>query len=121
MVSGFGGDPHIIARVMLKHFGLDPDRNVKFVRVPHQMAALPRCTKAWFLNDCGTSARYGSKKAGLNILARSQEIVSYPVTGLIATVKKINEKPYEIKRVIKAGIRVVTGTYGRNGRVRFNS
>ena len=49
MVSGFGGDPHIIARVMLKHFGLDPDRNVKFVPGPHQMAALPRCTKAWFL------------------------------------------------------------------------
>lgn len=45
------------------------------------------------------------RKLGLNILARSQEVVSYPVAGLIATEKKIKENPNEIKLAIKAGIK----------------
>ena len=39
------------------------------------------------------------------MLARSDELFSWPISGLIATVKKIKEKPDEIKRVIKAGIK----------------
>jgi ABC-type nitrate/sulfonate/bicarbonate transport system substrate-binding protein len=42
---------------------------------------------------------------GFVILARAHELFSYPASGLVASVKKIREKPDEIKRVIKAGIK----------------
>jgi ABC-type nitrate/sulfonate/bicarbonate transport system substrate-binding protein len=45
------------------------------------------------------------KKLGFVVLARSHELFSWPVGGLLATVKKIKEKPDETKRVIKAGIK----------------
>src|SRR5438034_9922194 len=45
------------------------------------------------------------KKLVFNFLARADELLTYPEDGLIATVKKIKEKPDEIKRVIRAGIK----------------
>jgi ABC-type nitrate/sulfonate/bicarbonate transport system substrate-binding protein len=92
--------------VILKHFGLDPDRDVQFLRGPAaegRLAALDQGLVAATI--VGPPLDLEGKKLGLNILARSQELVSYPVTGVIATVKKIKEHPDEIKRVIKAGIK----------------
>ena len=45
------------------------------------------------------------KKFGLNILARSQELLSYPERGLSVAIKKIKERLDGIKRVIKVGIK----------------
>ena len=45
------------------------------------------------------------KKLGFVVLARSHELFNWPISGLVATAKKIKEKPDEIKRVIKAGIK----------------
>jgi ABC-type nitrate/sulfonate/bicarbonate transport system substrate-binding protein len=43
------------------------------------------------------------KKMGFVVLARAHEFFSYPTSGVVASVKKIKEKPEEVKRVIKAG------------------
>jgi ABC-type nitrate/sulfonate/bicarbonate transport system substrate-binding protein len=107
-VSGIGGDPHIIARLIFKHFGLDPDKDVTFVRsaagsAEGRLAALSH--GAVPATIVGAPLDLEGKKLGLNILARSQDLVSYPVAGLVATVKKIKGRPDEIKRVIKAGIK----------------
>ena len=45
------------------------------------------------------------KKMGFVVLARANELFSYPIGGLVASVRKIKERPDEIKRVIKAGIK----------------
>jgi ABC-type nitrate/sulfonate/bicarbonate transport system substrate-binding protein len=42
---------------------------------------------------------------GFVVLARGYELFSYPNSGLVTTIKKIREKPDEIKKVIKAGIK----------------
>ena len=42
---------------------------------------------------------------GFVVLARADELFSYPLSGLVASVKKIKERPDEIKRIIKAGIK----------------
>ena len=47
---------------------------------------------------------YG-KKLGFHVLARAEELFTYPISGLIAPDKKIREKPDEIKRLIRAGIK----------------
>jgi len=42
---------------------------------------------------------------GFVVLARAHELFSYPTSGVVASVKKIKEKPEEVKRAIKAGIK----------------
>jgi ABC-type nitrate/sulfonate/bicarbonate transport system substrate-binding protein len=46
-----------------------------------------------------------AKKLGFNILARAQDLLTYPEGGLSTTMKKIKERPDEVKRVIEAGIK----------------
>jgi len=61
-----------------------------------------------------------AKKKGFNILARADDILIFPETGLVAGVKKIQEKPDEIKRVIKAGIKANRYIRGnRDGTIQF--
>jgi ABC-type nitrate/sulfonate/bicarbonate transport system substrate-binding protein len=42
---------------------------------------------------------------GFNVLARAEDLFTYPISGLIANTKKIKEKPDEIKRLIRTGIK----------------
>lgn len=46
-----------------------------------------------------------ARKKGFSILARAGDILIFPETGLVTAAKKIREKPDEIKRVIRAGIK----------------
>jgi hypothetical protein len=45
------------------------------------------------------------KKMAFVVLARAHELFSYPVSDIVASVRKIKERPDEIKRTIKAGIK----------------
>jgi len=100
-----GGGPDLVARLIIKHFGLDPDKDMTFVRGGNE-TALARMKQG--LMDA-TSAPvpwdYRAKKMGFNVLARAEDLFTYPISGLIAHTKKIKEKPDEIKRLIKAGIK----------------
>ena len=48
---------------------------------------------------------YQAIKMGFNVLARAQDLFTYPISGLVAHTKKIKERPDEIRRVIRAGIK----------------
>src|SRR5262245_24852957 len=100
-----GGAPDMVARLMIKHFGLDPDRDMKFIR-SESVGALPRMNQGLIdAQALPVPWDYHGKKMGLSILARAEELFTYPISGLIAHTKKIKEKPDEIKRVIRAGIK----------------
>ena len=45
------------------------------------------------------------EKLGFIVLARAHELFSFPVSGLIVSERKLKERPHEIGRVIKAGIK----------------
>jgi len=105
-LNSFGGGLEGTVRLMFKHSGIDPDKDVKFI------ATGPVETRFAALKQGLTHATAGSppvdylgKKLGYVVLARAYELFSYPNTGLVASVKKIKEKPDEVKRVIKAGIK----------------
>ena len=105
-ISNFAGLSIFGARVIAKHFGLDPDKDVKFVAIGAVEARFIRLTQG--LVDATMLAPpldSEAKKKGFNILARAEDILIFPETGLVTGVKKIQEKADEIKRVIKAGIR----------------
>src|SRR5262249_53308816 len=48
---------------------------------------------------------YQAIKMGFHVLARAEDLFTYPISGLVAYTKKIKDKSDEIKRLIKAGIR----------------
>ena len=120
-ISTFGGVSIFAARVMAKHFGLDPDKDMKFVAIGAVEARFIRLTQG--LVDATILAPpldSEAKKLGFNILARAEEILIFPETGLVTGVKKIQEKPDEIKHVIKAGIKANRYIRGnRDGTIQF--
>jgi ABC-type nitrate/sulfonate/bicarbonate transport system substrate-binding protein len=117
----FGGVAHFAARVMGKHFGLDPDKDMKFIAIGPVEARFASLTQG--LIDATLLAPpldYEAKKRGFNVLARADEILIFPETGLVSGVKKIHERPNEIKRVVRAGIKATRYIRGnRDGTVQF--
>lgn len=101
-----GSSPHIVTRLILKHFGLDPDKDVKSVpggSADSRIAALQQGLIAAAVVP--PPFDFFGKKLGFSILARAQDLLTYPEGGLSTTIKKIAERPDEIKRVIEAGIK----------------
>ena len=120
-ISTFGGLSIFGARVIAKHFGLDPDKDIKFVAVGAVEGRFIRLTQGQI--DAAILAPpldSEAKKKGFNILARAEDILIFPETGLVTGVKKIQEKPDEIKRVIRAGIKANRYIRGnRDGTIQF--
>ena len=105
-LNTYGGALESIARLIVKHFGLDPDKEVKFLptgTMDSRFAAMKQGLTAATLGS--PPVDFLGKKLGFVVLARAHELFSLPASGLVATVKKIKERPDEIKRVIKAGIK----------------
>jgi NitT/TauT family transport system substrate-binding protein len=105
-INGFGDNLEIVGRMIFKHFGLDPDKEIKFLATgptEARFAAMKQGLIAAALG--GPPADFLGNKMGFVVLVRSYELFSFPVTGILASVKKIREKPDEIKRVIRAGIK----------------
>jgi ABC-type nitrate/sulfonate/bicarbonate transport system substrate-binding protein len=105
-ISTFSGLSIFGARVIAKHFGLDPDKDLKYVAVGAVEGRFIRLIQG--LLDAAVLAPpldTEAKKQGFNILAKAEDILIFPETGLLAGVKKINSNPDEIKRVIRAGIK----------------
>jgi NitT/TauT family transport system substrate-binding protein len=101
-----GSSPHIITRLLLKHFGLDPDKDVKSVpggSADSRLASLQQGLIAATVFP--PPFDFHAKKLGFNILARASNFISYPEGGLSTTTKKIKERPEEVKRIVRAGIK----------------
>ena len=101
-----GSSPHIVTRLILKHFGLDPDKDVKSVpggSADSRIAALQQGLIAAAVVP--PPFDFFGKKSGFRILARAHDLLTYPEGGLSTTAKKIAERPDELKRVIEAGIK----------------
>ena len=105
-VGAYGATTDVIARMIFKHFGLDPDKDVKFIAGGEGPTRLNAMNQGLFAATV-TSAPGDSQgaKMGFHVLVRAFELFSYPNSGILAHVKNIKEKPDEVKRVIKAGIK----------------
>lgn len=105
-LNTYGGTLESIARLIFKHYGLDPDKDAKFLptgTLDSRFAAMKQGLTAATLGS--PPIDFLGKKLGFIVVARAQELFNFPASGLVASVKKIKEKPDEIKRVIKAGIK----------------
>ena len=104
-LNTFGGTLESIARLISKHYGLEPDKDVKFLAtgtVESRFATMQQGLTAATLGS--PPIDFLGKKLGFVVLARANELFNFPASGLVASVRAIKEKPDQIKRVIKAGI-----------------
>jgi NitT/TauT family transport system substrate-binding protein len=101
-----GGALESIARLMFKHFGLDPDKEIKFLPLGTNERRFSAMKQGLTAATMGSPPLdFLGKKMGFVVLARAHELFSYPTSGVVASVKKIKEKPEQVKQVIKAGIK----------------
>jgi NitT/TauT family transport system substrate-binding protein len=105
-IQGFGTTIDVMARMILRHFGLDPEKDVKFLATgegPARLASMKQgLTAATVISAPGD---FQGIKMGFIILARAYELFSYPNSGLSSSEKKIKENRDQVKHVIKAGIK----------------
>jgi ABC-type nitrate/sulfonate/bicarbonate transport system substrate-binding protein len=105
-LNSIGGGLESTVRLMLKHYGLDPDKDVKFLATGGADTRFAALKQGLTVATAGsTPVDYIGKKMGYVVLARAYDLFSYPNTGLVASVKSIKENPNRLKRVIRAGIK----------------
>ena len=116
-----GGALESTARLIFKHFGLDPDKEIKFLALGTSERRLSAMKQGLTAATMGSPPLdYLGKKMGFVVLARAYELFSYPTSGVIASARKIKEKPDEVKRVIAAGIKATRYIrQNREGTIQF--
>jgi NitT/TauT family transport system substrate-binding protein len=105
-VSTYGATSDVAARMMFKHGGVDPERELKIVPLGAERARFGALREG-IIDVAVLSPPADSEAAryGMNVLARFYELFKLPFTGLGLNNKKLKEKPDEAKRMLKALIR----------------
>ncbi len=105
-ISSFGATPEVAARLMIKQAGIDPEKEIKILALGSDAARLTALKQRVVdVVVISPPADTQMEKQGYKILARAYELFSFPYLGLGTHLRKIREKPDEIRRVIKATIR----------------
>ncbi len=105
-ISSFGATPDVAARMMLKQAGIDSDKEIKILALGSdaaRLAALKQRVVDVVVISPPTDAQM--EKQGFRILARAYELFNFPYLGLGTHMRKIKEKPEEIRATIRATIR----------------
>jgi len=104
-VAGIAGGQHIATRVILKKYGLDPDKDVVF-KVVNAGSRLPGMMSGSMdagLMEYGEAFR--AKKSGFKILLNAAEHYSILGGAIGASTKKLREQPDQVKRFLRANVR----------------
>ncbi len=105
-VSTFGATADVAARMMFKYSGVDPEKEIKIIALGADQARFTALREGIVdVIVISPPADHEGKKFGFRVLARAYELFNFPFVGLGANLKKINDRPDEIKRVIKALIK----------------
>jgi NitT/TauT family transport system substrate-binding protein len=113
-VGSYGSTPDIVARMVVKHFGVDPEREIKVLALGSDGARLAALKEGVVdVIIVAPPVDFEGQKMGFNIVSRAGDIFRFPYNGLGTSVKKINERPDEVKRVLRSLIKA-------NGFIRSN-
>jgi NitT/TauT family transport system substrate-binding protein len=101
-VPGLLGSQHLSAKFILKHHGLDPDKDViyRFVDSGTRIAGILSGAIDSSMMDYGEAFR--AKKAGLKMLVNAADLHGLLAGGLAVNIKKLKEQPDQVRRMLKA-------------------
>jgi NitT/TauT family transport system substrate-binding protein len=105
-VSTYGSTSDVMARMMFKQGGVDPERDLKIITLGAERARFAALREGLVeVAVLSPPADSEANRVGFNVLARAYELFKLPFTGLGANTKKLKEKPDEVKRMVKALLR----------------
>lgn len=102
-VTAVGGTNYISTRLVLQHFGVDPDREAKIIAIGDEKL-MYEALKIGRVDAVMVAPPFSVvlKREGFPLLAHTSQVTSIPFVGLSATVKKISQNRSQVKRVLKA-------------------
>jgi ABC-type nitrate/sulfonate/bicarbonate transport system substrate-binding protein len=105
-VDSFAGTMEYLARVAAKHYGLDPNRDIKVLVTgssPNRVAALKRNLIDATPIDIAFAVK--AEEEGLKRLLNLAEIVDLPISGVAVLEKKLATDRAQVKKVLRAVLR----------------
>ena len=106
-VPGLLGSQQISAKFILKHYGMDPDKDViyRVVDTGTRIAAMQSGSIDSSMMDYGEAFR--AKKAGLKFLVNAADLHGLLAGGVAVNIKKLKEQPDQVLRMLKAMTRAL--------------
>jgi NitT/TauT family transport system substrate-binding protein len=104
-LASIGGTNHISTRLTLRQFGLDPDKDVKFLAIGDEKLMYDTF-KFGRVDSVAVAPPFSVqlKREGFPLLAHTADYVTIPFSGLGTTVERIKNNRPQIKRLLKAEI-----------------
>jgi NitT/TauT family transport system substrate-binding protein len=105
-ISSFGGTPHSEAIMILRKYGMNPEKDVTFLQIGGSASRYTALESgaiqaAMLVPPFNNFAR----KHGFNQLLGFNDVMNIPLGGLTVHTQRIKEKPDEIVKMIKALLR----------------
>lgn len=106
-VPGFLGSQHVSAKFILKHHGLDPEKDVVYrvVDTGSRIGAVLSGSIDSSMMDYGEAFR--AKKAGLKLIVNAADLHGLLAGGLAVNMKKLKEQPDQVRRMLRAMTRAL--------------
>jgi NitT/TauT family transport system substrate-binding protein len=104
-LASIGGTNHISTRLTLRQFGLDPDKDVKFLAIGDEKLMYDTF-KFGRVDSVAVAPPFSVqlKREGFPLLAHTADYVTIPFSGLGTTVERIKNNRAQIKKLLKAEI-----------------
>lgn len=104
-VTSVGGTNQISTRLLLQHYGIDPDREVKMLAIGEEKF-MAEALRVRHVDAVMVAPPFSVilKREGFPLLANTAKVVSIPFVGLSATLEKIRQNRSQVKRVLKAEV-----------------
>lgn len=102
-LASIGGTNHISTRLTLRQFGLDPDKDVKFLAIGDEKLMYD-AFKIGRVESIVVAPPFSVqlKREGFPLLAHTADYVTIPFSGLGTTTDRIKTNRAQIKRLLKA-------------------
>jgi NitT/TauT family transport system substrate-binding protein len=105
-VSNYGATSDVAARMMMKQGGVDPEKELKIIQLGAERGRYA-ALKEGIVDVAVLSPPTDTDaiRSGYRVLSRFHEHFKLPFTGVGTNLKKLKEKPDEVKRMVKAMLR----------------
>lgn len=104
-LTSIGGTNHISTRMTLRHYGFDPDKEVKFLAIGDEKLVYD-AFKFGRIDAVVLAPPFSLqlKREGFPMLANTADYVVIPFSGLGTTIERIKSNRPQVKRLLKAEI-----------------
>ena len=103
-VAGMAGGHHIATRLILKEYGLDPDKDAVYKVIPAGSRIPALASGAMDAGLLEYAEAYRARKSGYKILLNAADHYAVLNWGVGVNLKKLREQPDQVKRFLKGNL-----------------